>query len=80
MTAKELKQIIEECCNDVYFDFNGKKCGVTSTVENSVPNYQAWCGDAIKYYGDRIDDVMNDKFYDGQSLCDLIISVDLCFA
>lgn len=80
MTAKELKLIIEECCNDVYFVYNEKKCGVTSTVDNSVPNYQAWCGDEIKFYGNRIDDVMNDTFYDGQSLSDLITTVDFCFA
>lgn len=79
MNNKELKNIISECCNDVLFTYNGKASGVTSTVANYVPTFQVWHGDDVKEYGD-IDDVMNDKFYSGKSINDLIDKVSFTFA
>ena len=79
MSRKELKDIISDCCNDVVFDYNGRKSGVTSEVKNYVPTFQAWHGSKVKEY-DNVDDVMNDKFYSGKSINDLIEVVEFTFA
>ena len=73
MNKNELRKIINDCCNDVWFVYNGKKSGITSEVKNYVPKFQAWHGDSIKYY-DNVNDVMNDDFYSGKSLIELIDS------
>ena len=73
MNKNELRKIISDCCNDVWFVYNGKKSGITSEVKNYVPKFQAWHGDSIKYY-DNVNDVMNDDFYSGKSLAELIDS------
>ena len=58
MSRKELKDIISDCCNDVVFDYNGRKSGVTSEVKNHIPTFQVWHGSKVKEY-DNVDDVMN---------------------
>lgn len=71
MNAKTLTNIIKECVNDIEFTYKGKPAGITSTVNNYKPTFQAWFGDNIKEYS-KVEDVMNDKFYDGKSLLDLL--------
>ena len=63
MSESELKDIIADCCNDVIFAYNGKKSGVSSEV---------------KPYN-NVEDVMNDKFYSGKSIIDLIGVVEFTF-
>lgn len=70
MNADKLKQIIQDCCNDISFRYNGKLSGITPEVHDSVPTYTAWHGKDTKTYQD-IEDVMADKFYSGMSLMDL---------
>lgn len=71
MKKDNLKQIISECCNDILFNYNGLDSGITAEVANYVPRFQAWHGEKIKEYK-SVDDVINDKFYSGKSLIDLI--------
>lgn len=71
ITIKKAMEIIEEGCNDVIFDFNGLKSGVTSEVEDSIPTYQLWHGDSWKEY-DNLNELMEDKFFSGKSLNELI--------
>ena len=71
MNLKDLKNIISSCLNDLVFEYNGKQCGVTSEVYDYIPTFQAWCGDSIKEYS-NVEDVLNDKFYDGKSLTELV--------
>ena len=78
MSKTELKTIIADCCNDVIFAYNGKKSGVTSEVKDHVPTFQVWHGSEVKEY-DNVDDVMNDKFYSGKSINDLVGVVDFSF-
>lgn len=73
MNENEIRKIISDCCNDIWFVYNGKKSGITSEVKNYIPKFQAWHGDSIKYY-DNDNDVMNDKFYSGKSLVELLDS------
>ena len=79
MSKNELKNIISDCCNDVLFDYNGKKSGITSEVKDSVPTFQVWHGTEVKEYS-NIDDVMDDKFYSGKSINDLVGNVEFTFA
>ena len=78
MTKTYLFQIISECVNDVVFVYNGKKSGVTSEVEDSVPTFQVWHGNDVKEYG-TVDDVMSDPFYSGKSINDLLNKVEFMF-
>ena len=78
MSESELKDIIADCCNDGIFAYNGKKSGVTSEVKDHVPTFQAWHGSEVKEYN-NVDDVMNDKFYSGKSIIDLIGVVEFTF-
>lgn len=75
---QKLRTIIAECCNDVIFTYNGKQSGVTSEVHNSIPTFQVWHGSETKEY-DNVDDVMNDKFYGGKSINDLLDDVEFTF-
>lgn len=72
MTKAELKDIIEGCCNDVIFTYLGKPSGITSEVENYIPTFQVWHGEEMIKDYHNIDDVMNDPFYSGKSLNELI--------
>lgn len=75
----KIKKIISDCCDDVFFTYNGKKSGITSTVENSIPTFQVWYGEKTKEYKD-IDSVMSDNFFDGKSLDELSETVNFSFA
>lgn len=79
MTQQKLKKIIAHCCNDVIFTYNGKMSGITAEVHDSVPTFQVWHGLATKEY-DNVNDVMNDKFYSGKSINDLVDMIDFTFA
>lgn len=76
MKKDDLKKIIADCCNDIVFSYNGMDSGITSEVNNYVPSFQAWHGDNIKVY-DSADDVMNDEFYSGKSLNDLVEKINI---
>ena len=39
MNEEELRQIPEDCCNDISFAYKGKKSGVVIEVENFIPNF-----------------------------------------
>ena len=41
MTKEELKTEIESCLSDVTFIYHNKKAGVTATVDDFKPKYQA---------------------------------------
>ena len=71
MNVTDLKNIISSCLNDVVFEYNHKKCGVTSEVHDYIPTFQAWCGNDTKEYS-NVEDVFNDAFYDGKCLAELL--------
>lgn len=78
MKLDDIRKIVSDCVNDVIFEYNGKKSGITSEVHDSIPVFQVWHGSEVKEY-DSIDDVMNDKFYSGKSISDLIGIVTFSF-
>lgn len=76
MTAVQIKNRINELCSVVTFDYNGKSCGIDPL---SNDNFDMWYGDKAKTVV-SIDDVMNDKFFDGKSLteiADKITDIDI---
>ena len=75
MTVDSLTSTIQNCINDIIFFYNGKQSGITSTVHQYQPTFQAWHGDKTKEYS-NVDDMLQDKFYSGKSLLDLIDSVE----
>ena len=72
---QDLLSVISECYSDLFFSFNGKSAGVTSTVSNYVPLFQVWYGQDTKEYS-NIDDLMADPFFDGKTLVELEDVVD----
>lgn len=75
MKIDDLKAKILSCCNDIVFEYNGIKSGITSEVHNSVPTFQVWHGDKTKEY-QNVDDVISDNFYSGKSITDIIENTD----
>lgn len=78
MTADRLKNIISDCCDDITFLFKGKKCGIFPTVENGKPTYGVWFGDKHQDFFD-VDSLMTATFFDGKSLSDIAVQVDVQF-
>ncbi len=70
MDRKQLKQLFEARGYEVWFQYHGKPAGVMVEVWNKIPKYTALYGDDEKIHSD-VDELMNDPFFDGQSLNDL---------
>lgn len=70
-----MQQILQECCNNVVFIYNGKKSGITAEVKDYKPTYHVWHGSMEKAYS-TVDELMSDKFFSGKSIADLIGEID----
>lgn len=79
MSIDTLKRTVTSCTNDIFFEFNGKKCGITSQVKDYIPIFQCWCGESVKEYKE-IEDLINDNFFDGNKLIDIISEIDIYVA
>ncbi len=69
----DIFNIISRCINDIVFEYNGKPCGFTVEVKDYSPTFQLWYGDSTKEYK-HAEDVINDNFFDGKSITDLLCS------
>lgn len=78
MTLAELRSAIFENGTGVYFEFNGKKCGIEPEVKDSIFTFEMWYGDEFKDYS-NFDDLLLDGFFDGKSIVDLLEIVDMSF-
>lgn len=76
MTASDLKKVIDACLNDVTFIYNGKQCGITSEVTNYQPTFTEWYGNDFYETGD-IDELMNNKLFDGYALSEICTDVEI---
>jgi hypothetical protein len=76
MKIDDFIRIINDCCNDVSFSFNGKSAGIIPEVNNYKKTYHVWHGDKTKDYS-NVDDVMKDDFFDGCSLREIYSKVQL---
>lgn len=67
MNVQKIKDQIKEIRSHFLFEYNGKSCGVDPFSEN---DFDIWYGDNLKSV-QSIDEVMNDKFFDGKSLTEI---------
>ena len=67
MNVQKIKNQIKEIGSHFLFEYNGKSCGVDPFSEN---DFDIWYGDNLKSV-QSIDEVMNDKFFDGKSLTEI---------
>lgn len=58
MTIGKLKQLVVDEANDFYFSYKNVRAGIENTITN----------------GRIIYDVVNDKFYDGKSIMELLMN------
>ena len=76
MKSDDLMQILDDCCNDISFSYNGESSGVMPEVHNYKKIYHAWHGDKTRDYI-SVNEVMSDKFFSGKSLNELADMIDI---
>lgn len=72
MTAKQIKDRINEICTIFEFDYKGKNCAVDPFSKSS---FVMWYGDN-DYIAHSIDDVMSVKLFDGKSLTEIVDEIE----
>lgn len=78
MKLKDFLYNLTEEYGTAEFIYKGKKCGVEPETENSVTTYCMWYGEVWKDYKD-VDTLLDDKFFDGWSLTDILPRVEVWF-
>jgi hypothetical protein len=76
MTEEKLESILDDCCNDIYFIYNGKNGGVTPEVHNYKRTYHAWYGEKIVDYT-SLDELLEAALFDGKKLLELVGDIDI---
>ncbi len=71
MKPNELKNLILSLTQDIVFSYKGKYACINPWNDKKI---EVGYGDDVKVY-DNIDDVMNDKFYQGKSLIEIAESI-----
>lgn len=79
MTKSRLIDVLSEYCNDILFSYNGKESGITSTVLNYNPTFQVWHGNETKEFN-KISELLEDKFFSGKSIEELLnlVEFEIC--
>ncbi|MFC6176942.1 hypothetical protein ACFQAV_08825 [Companilactobacillus huachuanensis] len=78
MNIEQLKAKILDDGSGFTFTLNGNPCGMEPDYKNGKTVYGAWYVEGNKYYY-NIDDLMNDKFFCGKSMAQLINDIELDF-
>lgn len=73
MNSKSLKELIESLIQDITFEYNGKYACINPW---NSKKFEVGFGEKIKTYN-NIEDVMNDRFYDGKSLNEISNDIDI---
>lgn len=73
MKAKELKNLILSLTQDVVFEYDGKVACINPWNESKI---EVGYDNEIKTYN-NIDDVMNDPFYHGKSLVEIVETLNI---
>lgn len=71
MTNFNIKEYLGNLTSHVTFEYNGFSCGVDPL---SLDNFEMWYGDK-SMTAKSIDDVMTVKFFDGDSLDDILNNI-----
>lgn len=73
----EIKQEVHDG-NSLFFLFHNKKCGLAPSVENGQFTYEIWCGERWTDHS-SFDEAIQDKYFDGFSLVELLPSISITF-
>lgn len=76
MTYRELYNVIDDCCNDITFSYNGQKCGIEPEVKDYQKTFHTWYGNNYKDYMSA-DDALTDPFFSGKSIKDIYDTLDI---
>lgn len=76
MTIGKLTQLVVDEANDFYFSYKNVRAGIENTITNGRIIYNVWWRNKEKQYL-SFDDVVNDKFYDGKSIMELLMNRDI---
>lgn len=76
MKINDFITLLDECCNDVTFSFDGKSSGIMPEVKNYQKTYHVWFGDNTKDYPST-ENLMNDNFFDGRTLKEIFNKLDI---
>lgn len=76
MSLNKLIDVLNDCCNDITFSFNGKQSGVMPEVVNYEKRYHVWYGEVNKDY-QTVDELISDKFFDGKSIKEIFKELDI---
>lgn len=73
ITAKRIKDRINEICTALEFDYKGLHSGVDPL---SKTHFDMWYGEDIIYTATSIDEVMSVKLFDGKSLTEIVDEIE----
>lgn len=73
MNCYSIKKLILSLLQDVVFEYDNKTCCINPWHEHK---FELGYGDFIKDYSD-IDELMNDKIFNGKSLCEISNIIDI---
>ena len=76
MKKQELRQFVANCCNDIIFKYNNMPSGITAEVSDYIPVCHMWYGNISKDYSD-VDELINDDFFDGKTLNEIVDDIDI---
>lgn len=75
MKFEEFIKMLDECCNDVSFLFEGKNGGIISEVNDYQKTYHVWYDDKMEKYR-SVTDVINSKIINGLRLKDIYKEIE----
>lgn len=75
MKLNELKELLDDCCNDFSFVVDGKTSGIIPEVSNYKKTYHVWYGSQIADFHELMD-VLSFPFFGGKTLSSLCESLD----
>ena len=78
MKISEIRKAMIDDGNDIYFMYNGRESGVSSTVVDSAFIFHTWHGTNTKSF-DNFDAMVRDKFFGGRALKDFVNEIDVYF-
>lgn len=55
MKLNELKELLDDCCNDFSFVVDGKTSGIIPEVSNYKKTYHVWYGSQMADFHEAID-------------------------
>lgn len=73
MMSEKIRDRISEIASHFTFQYKGKNAGIDPFSKHS---FDMWFGDNEKR-ANSIDEVMNDKFFDGKSLAEIADEIDI---